>query len=111
MISANIPNYIRKEVYRRDGYRCALCDCDVGLQIHHAVPRGQGGTSYPHNLITLCWRCHAVAHGTRMPEYGDMDADQMTQACIEYLADRYAEDGLLWNPWAERLERILGGRE
>ena len=33
MISANIPNNIRKMVYRRDGYRCALCDSTMGLQM------------------------------------------------------------------------------
>ena len=26
MISANIPTSTRKAIYRRDGYRCALCD-------------------------------------------------------------------------------------
>lgn len=97
MISANIPTTTRKAIYRRDGYRCALCDDVRGLQIHHAVHRSEGGSDSPHNLITLCWRCHAVAHGTRLPERPDfMDAEEIGQACIEYLADYYAPD---WNPW------------
>ena len=69
MITANIPNSVRRSVYRRDGYRCALCDSATGLQIHHIVHRSEGGSNLPQNLITLCWKCHAVAHGTRMPEY------------------------------------------
>ena len=67
-LSASIPNETRKAVYARDGYRCALCDDTHGLQIHHIVHRSCGGNDTPCNLITLCWRCHAEAHGTFLPE-------------------------------------------
>lgn len=106
MMSANIDNKTRKAVYRRDGFRCALCDCDDGLQIHHIKPRGQGGSSHPMNLITLCWRCHAAAHGTNMYDFKD-DADRealierMELDCVEYVADYYAEQGEIWYPWEE----------
>lgn len=106
MISAKLSSKERAGIYRRDGYRCALCDSPKGLQIHHVVSRGQGGTDYPQNLITLCWRCHAVAHGTRMPEYDHMTNAEICQACVEYVADRYAEEGLLWNPWEETMQRV-----
>ena len=93
---ANIPNTTRREVYRRDGYRCALCDCTSGLQIHHVIPRGEGGTDSPHNLITLCSYCHSHAHGR--PLYDTpMTAADITQYCVEYLADYYLES---FNPWA-----------
>ena len=39
-MNANIKNATRREVYRRDGYRCALCDSSQGLQVHHAIARG-----------------------------------------------------------------------
>ena len=97
MISASIPNPTRKAVYRRDGYRCALCDSTKGLQVHHAIPRSQGGNNTEHNLITLCATCHATAHGTRLPEVPDyMDAAELEQACVEYLADLYGPE---WWPW------------
>lgn len=100
MISANISASVRKSIYRRDGYRCAICDGVRGLQIHHAIPRAQGGAyTHPHNLITLCWRCHAVAHGTKLPEYPDyLTPAEMAQACVEYLADHYAP---VWYPYEE----------
>lgn len=106
MISANLTNAVRKAVYKRDGYTCALCDSPRGLQVHHVVPRSEGGTDYQHNLLTLCWRCHAAAHGTRFPEYDHMEPGEIAQMCVEYIADFYAAQGLLWNPWAETLERI-----
>lgn len=106
-MNAQIDNKTRKAVYQRDHYRCALCDSDRGLQIHHAVHRSMGGTSYPHNLITLCWRCHAAAHGTRFPDAPEwIQKQDFDQACVEYLSDLYANFGLAWNPWEKELDRI-----
>lgn len=109
MISANISRATRKATYRRDGFRCALCDSTDGLQIHHAVPRGEGGTDYPQNLVTLCWRCHAMAHGTNIYDDPDFDPSDIEQAAVEYLADYYAQQGLLWNPWAQTMDAIAEG--
>ena len=53
MISANLSKSERRAIYKRDGYRCALCDSNRGLQIHHIMKRSQGGSNGPHNLITL----------------------------------------------------------
>lgn len=106
MLGARLTNETRKAVYRRDGWRCALCDDPRSLQIHHVVLRSQGGTDYPHNLITLCWKCHAIVHGTRLVEYGDIQPAEVAQACVEYLADYYADEGLLWSPWSETQPRL-----
>ena len=101
MLSANLDNKTRKTVYRRDGFRCALCESTAGIQVHHIVHRSQGGTNHPHNLITLCWKCHAVAHGTAIPDYPDyVDADYIEQSAVEYLSDLYAEEGEVWCPWS-----------
>ena len=95
-MTANISRETRKEVYQRDGWRCALCDCTQYIQIHHVIPRGQGGAlDSPHNLITLCSKCHGQAHGTDLVP-GITEAD-MAQMCVEYLADLYAFEG--WHPW------------
>ena len=83
MISANVSNHTRKAVYARDHYRCALCDSPRGIQIHHVIPRSQGGGNQPDNLITLCMYCHAVIHGTRFPDMPDwMDQAELNQAAV-----------------------------
>ena len=102
MISANISKETRKAIYRRDGYRCALCDSTKYLQIHHVVPRGEGGpVGNPQNLVTLCADCHALAHGVNLRDLADFSDPerQVNQAIIEYLADYYACEGIIWNPW------------
>lgn len=97
MISANIPTSTRMAVYRRDGYRCAICDSPKYLQIHHVIPRSHAGSDFPENLITLCSVCNAAAHGTRLPGYEDITEEAMEQACVEYVSDYYAEEG--WYPF------------
>ena len=98
---SGIPNDVRKMVYRRDGYQCAMCSDVRGLQIHHAVKRSLGGSDFPENLITLCWKCHAVAHGMRFDDYPDyIDEKWMAQHIVEYLADWYAENlDSVWYPY------------
>lgn len=100
-MSAGLTNERRREVYRRDGWRCALCDDTRRLQIHHVVPRSQGGSDFPENLITLCMRCHAAAHGTLYPEMPDYcTPEYMEQACVEYVSDWVAEHtGEAWYPF------------
>jgi len=94
--------------------RCALCDDTHGLQIHHIVHRSCGGNDTPCNLITLCWRCHAEAHGTWLNERhvnalpSDAAArwavlqsmiDDYEQMCVEYVSDYYRERGDEWWPY------------
>ena len=97
MISAGITSAQRKAIYRREGWRCALCDSTKYLQIHHIIRRSQGGGNHPHNLIALCSDCHALAHGTNLRDWQDVTQEDIQQACCEYLADFYAPG---WNPWA-----------
>ena len=98
MLSSRISNTTRKAIYRRDGYRCALCDSTRYLQIHHAIPRGAGGGNTPHNLITLCSNCHSLAHGVQLDET-PMTPEDVELACVEYLSDYYCERVGEWNPW------------
>lgn len=99
MTKNNLTNQQRKAVYRRDGFRCALCDSQKYIQIHHIISRGAGGTNHPHNLVTLCADCHAAAHGMMLRDWLDVTAETMEQAIVEYMSDLYAEEGHVWNPY------------
>ena len=102
MISAGLTNAERKAIYRRDGYRCALCDSTKYIQIHHYISKGAGGTNHPHNLITLCADCHALAHGMNVTDW-KVSREDVEQAMVEYLSDLYAEEGHVWNPYRNEL--------
>ncbi|HOX25102.1 MAG TPA: HNH endonuclease [Candidatus Krumholzibacteria bacterium] len=59
-----VPPAVRRQVLDRDGHRCTTAGCDNTrfLEVHHVVPRAQGGTNTTDNLTTLCARCHRFAH-------------------------------------------------
>jgi hypothetical protein len=59
----DIPPAMRRKVKRRDHGRCRMpgCTSTRNLDLHHIVPREQGGTHEIENLITLC-ESHHLAH-------------------------------------------------
>ncbi len=57
----NTKMYVRA----RDKHTCQLCQGkskDPRLECHHVVPKKDGGTDIPANLITLCKTCHEQTH-------------------------------------------------
>ena len=55
---AGIPEDVRREVFRRDGGRCAECGSDELLQFDHVIPVALGGGSSAENLQLLCATCN-----------------------------------------------------
>jgi 5-methylcytosine-specific restriction endonuclease McrA len=55
---------LRQQVLRRDSWRCQSCGTMSNLEVHHKEPRSHAGEDSELNLITLCAKCHAKAHGT-----------------------------------------------
>ena len=56
---------IREAVLARDAETCQDCGTRFNrseLDVHHLVPRAQGGDDDAANLITLCDGCHAARH-------------------------------------------------
>lgn len=69
-----IPDSVRREVLRRDGYKCVQChwsrelwnkDDPRHLEIHHVKPHVEGGSNDAENLISLCNVCHDKKHKKR----------------------------------------------
>ncbi len=62
--TSTIPPAVRRRVLARDRHRCQSPGCPHTrfLEIHHKIPRAQGGSHDPENLVTLCAACHARVH-------------------------------------------------
>ena len=60
----NVKAYVRY----RDGFKCQNPKCpnktqkNIRLEVHHKIPRSNGGSNKPDNLITLCEHCHNGIH-------------------------------------------------
>jgi len=71
---------IREKVLERDGYECRFCGMSdkehgeengAGLDVHHIIPRKDGGEDTIRNLVALCRSCHRTMeslHGQAMGE-------------------------------------------
>lgn len=66
-----INDSVKREVLRRDGYRCTKCNWSHEewnrsdprhLELHHVKPHAQGGKNTEENLITICTVCHDKIH-------------------------------------------------
>jgi len=53
---------LKRQVLRRDGWRCQSCGAMANLEVHHQQFRSRQGDDSEENLITLCSNCHAVLH-------------------------------------------------
>jgi len=67
----SIPDDVRREVLRRDGYKCRMCGWSHEewnpsdprhLELHHIEHHAKGGANVGENLKTLCTVCHDKLH-------------------------------------------------
>jgi 5-methylcytosine-specific restriction endonuclease McrA len=59
---------LRQQVLKRDKYRCQFCrkkKKDQELQVHHKIPRRDGGQNTIDNLETVCPPCHKTIEPKR----------------------------------------------
>jgi 5-methylcytosine-specific restriction endonuclease McrA len=62
----------RKNVFRRDVYRCVYCGRgDLPLTIDHVLPKARGGADIWENMVCACTLCNNVK-GNRTPSEADM---------------------------------------
>jgi 5-methylcytosine-specific restriction endonuclease McrA len=62
--TTTIPPRTRREVLARDRHHCRAPGCGRTrfLEVHHIVPRSNGGKNHADNLVTLCGSCHRLWH-------------------------------------------------
>lgn len=68
-----IPKKNQKLVFQQANSRCSFCDeSNVSLlELHHIVPRAEGGSNDPHNLLLVCKNCHGLI------EAGDISLEEV----------------------------------
>lgn len=57
----------RKNVLRRDGFRCQYCGSSHAITIDHVLPKSRGGPDTWENLVAACIPCNNKK-GSRTPE-------------------------------------------
>lgn len=59
-LSRHIPDSVRREVWHRDGGRCARCQAADYLEFDHIIPHAKGGANTVANVQLLCRRCNGL---------------------------------------------------
>jgi hypothetical protein len=68
-----MPAAIRRAVLARDRARCRVCGRRRYVDVHHLVPKSQGGAHSRSNCVTLCTTCHTALHDGRLGAEGEAD--------------------------------------
>lgn len=86
----------RELVLDRDGYACRFCEMtdeehreeyDRGLEVHHVIPRADGGDDTSTNLLTLCISCHRTlehTHAKALQQLDCGDEGELARAVATY---------------------------
>ena len=61
----SIPDWLRRQVFERDGWACVTCGNTENLTADHIYPEFYGGESTLENLQTLCRSCNSIKGKTR----------------------------------------------
>ena len=71
-----IPRAVRRHVLARDHHTCRIPGCrnTHGIEVHHIVPRAEGGSNRAEYLITICGIHHPAVHGGQLQVSGTADA-------------------------------------
>jgi hypothetical protein len=98
----SIPPAVRRAVLARDRHRCRIPGCrhTTFLDIHHLVPRSDGGSNDPANIITICSAHHRANHrgqliiepdGDESPRFRHADGSTYGYALAPRVVDAHAK--------------------
>ena len=65
-----VNSNIRRKIVARDEGKCALCNSEIDVQVHHIIPSSEGGRDNFANLISLCDKDHTKVH-RNLNKYSD----------------------------------------
>lgn len=97
---------LRQDVLARDGYECRFCGMTdtqhsevngAGLDVHHIIPREDGGKDEVDNLVALCKSCHntmETLHGKAMTEL--QSDSEVVESVVGVLERLEAEERNNW---------------
>lgn len=102
----------REDILDRDDHTCRFCGTTQeehkdtngsGLEVHHIIPRKNGGEDEAANLVTLCRSCHRTMEELHGQAIGQMKLQKDYSEDLEELTRIYDQY------WAalDRLEELL----
>jgi len=92
----------RKEVFRRDGFKCQYCgETAPNLTIDHVIPRHLGGEHIWTNVVTACSLCNHRKGGRTLFQSGMrlLHPPQEPPTSAFYTFGRHLSENAEWEPF------------
>lgn len=89
--ACDISQAVKKEVWRRDRWRCIICGSPYAMPNAHYIPRSKGGLGIPQNIVTLCTnfapnKCHYTF------DFGTAEQrEELGEKIRDYLQSQYED--------------------
>lgn len=58
-VKVSIPHSLKWDVWKRDMFKCVICEAEDNLSVDHIHPESLGGDLHLSNLRTLCRTCNS----------------------------------------------------
>jgi hypothetical protein len=81
---------VKKEVKEKADFRCCRCH-SVGIDVHHIIPKRDGGSDDINNAAPLCQNCHDQFGDN---PYKQKEITQMRDLWYKRVEDMYSQRGL-----------------
>lgn len=94
----------KREVFRRDNYRCQYCGTNSGrLTLDHVVPKHRGGEHRWGNLVTACASCNLEKGGRSLDQVNMnlMKQPKEPRPTAIYLFGNHLDDNQDWRHYLE----------
>lgn len=90
----------RKNVLRRDGFRCQYCGVRDGLTVDHVFPKSRGGKDTWENLVAACTSCNN-RKGNRTPDEARMPLRRkpFRPSHVMFIRDYVGDVADTWKPY------------
>ena len=90
----------RKNILRRDRFRCQYCGSRERLTVDHILPRSRGGRDTWENLVAACTPCNNQK-GNRMPEEAGMNLARkpFPPSHVMFIRDHVGASNDTWKPY------------
>jgi 5-methylcytosine-specific restriction endonuclease McrA len=90
----------RKNILRRDRFRCQYCSSRDDLTVDHILPKSRGGRDTWENLVAACNRCNN-RKGNRTPDEADMrlQSKPFRPSYVMFIRDLMGTVDDTWKPY------------
>ena len=100
--ACDIPQAVKKAVWKRDKKRCIYCGNCEAMPNAHYIPRSKGGLGIEKNIVTLCRNCHYNFDQTDLRPYYKEFIQEYLKSCYK----DWKKEDLVYTKWTNQVIKL-----